>query len=97
MLDINLPELKTLRIEVYYFTEIVGWAIENPWRRRGHIPDHRYWFFFSPHVLKPSIYRPADDIRGYFSLRRRQDSDQHLRSSMENPFIRGLSTNGVRH
>lgn len=42
ILDIILSEPKTSRIESYYFIEIVGWAIENRWRRRGRIPDHRY-------------------------------------------------------
>ncbi len=63
-------------------------------------------FHFFHHDLKPPIHGSANAIRGYYSMRRIQGSDEHLRASTETPFIHGrgsiihqcgLSTNGVQH
>ncbi len=48
-----------------------------------------FYFFHWP---EPPIHGFANVIRGYFSMKRIQGSNEHLRASMENPFIYGLGT-----
>ena len=48
--------------------------------------DYCYWISFFHHDLRPPIHESANVVRGYYSTRRIQGSDKHLRASMENPF-----------
>lgn len=90
MPNITASELKTSTVEATFFIETVGLSIKHDSRREGYISEiivTEFYYFY--HDLKPPIHGCANAIRGYYSMRPIQGSNEHLRASKENSFIHG--------